>query len=1198
MFGRLAAMASGDAGVGESGAIRLGPFELHKAIAGGGTGQVWLALHRPRPQGPGTPAAIKVLTSEAARDSRGVRSIHNEVRSTAALDHPHIITLYDYGLVPPSATEASDGALQAGSPYIAMEYGAGGSLRAHCGRVEWRDLRAILVATLAGLAHAHARGVVHRDIKPGNVVLTAEGVPKLTDFGIAAAIAFGEAQETVVHAATPAFTAPEQIHGSWREQGPWTDLYAFGCLAWAVATGGPPFAHLRSIPEVARAHLMEAVPALEPCCDVPEGFEGWLKRLLEKSPRRRFVRAADALWALVNLGSAAPGSARAEPRGGFHDHPTQLADAPAGAGGLVTMTVADPSITLADESVLLRVRPRAAGAEAHQSPESRPPFPRDWRLGAKPRPRLLLPGAGLGLYGLRTIPMVDRDRERDALWAALGAVERERAPRAVVLRGAAGAGKSRLARWLCERAHELGVGSVLVAGHSPIAGAADGLPAMIARELRIVGLAGDAARERIQVWLDERGEADGHEERALLALSGANEAAYRFSGATERYLLIVRFLARMAQGRPVVLWVDDAQWGRDALDFTLHLLKIRAPAALIVLTAQEEALAERPAESQRVEALAALGACEVIEVKALEEADHAALVGDLLGLRGRLAQRVAERTAGNPLFAIQLVGDWVDRGLLEPSEEGFRLVAGAEVPLPDDLHQVWSARIDEVLAGRPASDAIALEIAAILGNEVQMHEWRAACRISAFGPRASLHLAEALMARSLCRVTGLKYPQQGDTDSGTFFTGWTFVHPMLRESLERRAVEAGRYVEHHRSCASMLAERGPSPRLARHIIEGRIGEPGLAPLLEIIKHQQAMGRYREVEELHETWVELAEGVELPDDDARWAELWTLQSSLHRQLGRLDEAEAWAKRAEEAARAHGWSGALARAQYQRAALLHWRGRYREAWPFFVDAQRGAIAEGDAKTAVACLDGMGRCLFDLGEFERAIETFYAAIAEYEALEEPWFAGRIRMVIANRFILLEDWARAEEELRLSEEVARRYGARADLSDALNMRGELARFSGDLEAAEALYEEALAEQRRIGAGNAAITVMNLGLVDMARGRWASARARLQACVDEIAHEDLPRLVGSAHVEIAACCAALEDWEACDSHFFEGVGFLQATSYVAADIAEAAEMGGGLALKAGEAARARRFLLMAADYWERLGRAADAERVRAQLEG
>jgi serine/threonine protein kinase len=281
--------------------IRLGSFALERPFARGGMAEVWRGVH----VGEQMPVAVKVLTGPRARDEAFVRALKNEIHAVARLDHPGIILLYDRGEVSAEAAAQSNGRLLPGSPWFAMEMCSHGALSPRRFPLPWPTTRLLLLSLLDALAHAHARGVVHRDLKPGNILLCAPDDPrpglKLSDFGIAKALELD--QSTVAgdaHSGTPRYMAPEQFTGRAREIGPWTDLYALGCIAFQLASGSAPFGG--DALRLAVAHCHDPVPPLRAAGDsFPPGFEAWVLRLLEKDPRDRFRIAADAAWALLQL---------------------------------------------------------------------------------------------------------------------------------------------------------------------------------------------------------------------------------------------------------------------------------------------------------------------------------------------------------------------------------------------------------------------------------------------------------------------------------------------------------------------------------------------------------------------------------------------------------------------------------------------------------------------------------------------------------------------------------------------------------------------------------------------------------------------------------------------------------------------------------------------------------------------------------
>ena len=419
----------------------LGPFELDRPFGRGGMAHVWGGRHRDHQ----LPVAIKVLTVAAARDEVYRAAFDTEVRAIAALSHPHIVRIRDHGEVPQAVCDQSDGLLPAGAPYQVIDRLAT-NLRKLLGRLDWPRCRTLLLQLLEALAHAHARNIVHRDVKPSNLLLARlDGDLVLADFGLAH---LGNREErgpgAMRTAGTPSYMAPEQIRGEWRAFGPWTDLYAVGCVAWAMVTGAAPYR--RADPGgILDAHLQAPLPALPPDLEVPGGLGDWLGLLLRKDPGTRYQRAADAAAALRTL----PGALR------------------------VDWEAAPP------------VPPAPA------------PMPPSWRGGA-PVDGTWLAGTGLELCRYRVVPLVAREAQREVLWESLVDAGHSGQARLCVLHGPSGVGKSRLARWLTERAHETGAAEVLQAVHGPGGGGADGLGPMLARSLRCLGLDGEALIEHLE----------------------------------------------------------------------------------------------------------------------------------------------------------------------------------------------------------------------------------------------------------------------------------------------------------------------------------------------------------------------------------------------------------------------------------------------------------------------------------------------------------------------------------------------------------------------------------------------------------------------------------------------------------------------------------------------------------------------------
>lgn len=267
----------------------LGPFRLTGLLGQGGAGQVWSAVHERQ----ALPVAVKVVSGGTPADRLA------EVRALAALDHPNVMMVFDHGLVPDRGVDAR---LPPGAAWIAMELCSGGSLARVAPR-NWNQLRRVAQQLMAALAYAHARGVLHRDLTPGNVLIASSGDVrpglKLGDFGLSGARA-------AAVAGTPGFMAPEQFAGDAAAHGPWTDLYGLGCLLWTLVSGDAPFGTARPPEVLAAAHAELEPPPLRPRFDVPPGFEVLLRALLEKRPEARVQTAAEALGAFDAVDGGAP----------------------------------------------------------------------------------------------------------------------------------------------------------------------------------------------------------------------------------------------------------------------------------------------------------------------------------------------------------------------------------------------------------------------------------------------------------------------------------------------------------------------------------------------------------------------------------------------------------------------------------------------------------------------------------------------------------------------------------------------------------------------------------------------------------------------------------------------------------------------------------------------------------------------------
>ena len=267
-------------------------YELLSPLARGGMGQVWRARDRLLNR----PVAVKILRSEFTDDPSFQARFRAEAQHAAMMVHPNIASVFDYGEVP------ADGS---GEPlaYLVMELVDGESL-AHLLRREPRltpELTlSILRQTAAALAAAHAAGIVHRDVKPGNVLVAPDGTVKITDFGVAWSASSVPLTGTGQVIGTAHYLSPEQAQGG--KASPASDVYALGAVAYECLAGHRVFEGENSV-QIALSQIRDE-PRPRPG-DVPPDLRDVVERALVKDPARRFPDGA-ALLAAVDRVTLAP----------------------------------------------------------------------------------------------------------------------------------------------------------------------------------------------------------------------------------------------------------------------------------------------------------------------------------------------------------------------------------------------------------------------------------------------------------------------------------------------------------------------------------------------------------------------------------------------------------------------------------------------------------------------------------------------------------------------------------------------------------------------------------------------------------------------------------------------------------------------------------------------------------------------------
>ncbi|MGN9845339.1 serine/threonine-protein kinase [Nonomuraea sp. H19] len=259
-------------------------YVLADRLGGGGMGEVWRADDTVL----GRAVAVKVLTPALTENPTFIQRFQNEARAMATLRHPGVVDVYDYGTGEVDGRQVS---------FLVMEYVQGESLDRllHRGPLGPAATMRLVAEVADALAAAHAQGIVHRDVKPANLMIRPDGGVALTDFGIAHSVSAGHLTATGTMLCSAGYCAPEMAAAS--EVTPAVDIYGLGVVAYECLTGQLPFQGDTPV-QIIFKHLNSPVPALPE--DVPPGPRQVVTRALEKAPGQRWPTAATMAEAARN----------------------------------------------------------------------------------------------------------------------------------------------------------------------------------------------------------------------------------------------------------------------------------------------------------------------------------------------------------------------------------------------------------------------------------------------------------------------------------------------------------------------------------------------------------------------------------------------------------------------------------------------------------------------------------------------------------------------------------------------------------------------------------------------------------------------------------------------------------------------------------------------------------------------------------
>ncbi len=1028
----------------------LGPYILEDTLGSGGMATVWSAVH----QLSGQKFAVKVVEATNAQVE-----LLREVSTTARLNHPGIVQICDFSIS------------EHGEAFVVME--RADATVSHLRRIPtWSAIRRLLFEVLDALAYAHARNVIHRDIKPANILLFLDDEgwrAKLADFGIAQAFLPGisrseSALRSHLAAGTLNYMPPEQIHGHWRNFGPWTDLYALACMVWELVTGSAPFHSDRPL-QVAYRHVSEVPGDFNPKITVPMELEGWLRRALAKSPMMRFQSAAEASFSLLNMPI-------------IQDVPDVFLDLAEEPTKLFTIFEA-PDLTL-------EAPPKISHYDGHfdtmMGPRPVLSVPTTWK-SQPPKPFPYLEGASGALLGLRQVPLTGRANERQELWDMLLAAH-DGEFKVALLTGETDVGQRRIAEWLCYRAHEVGAAEVVRVAHgeeSP-----DGLPSFLEELLGIWELDPDL----IQRSLEERFSALDPSDISLVISTLQPDPQHPISQA-DKVLTAVRCLSILAQDKPRVVMLEDVQFATYMLE-VVRRLSIDFPESrvLFVMHSRRDLRAHSEFEV-RMDALEGVVTLEV----AKDDADSFdEFVRMIAPINDQGVRDLREAANSNPGYVRHAISHFAESGWLVPEPGGF----GFDRALPS-FSEICRWRIEKLRESVPDSHFKSWVVAAVIGLLVRNEDWSATCRRLGFDVEPNVF--EPLITRGMAtqKIAGLQ------------FTDREFVE-QLRGQVppEQLRTIFGTAAETALELRSELSA-GQARRVASYFVAAGRTKDALEPLFLTAFRRNTYGDERSGKELLRYRQQLINDLKLPRESREQLQQdWLLAEITTGDPDDLIESQ-------RLCREQGFELELAYTLRTRGKQM--RGRDFEVAVGLLEESMALFHKLNVLPGIyASHLTLAFIALDRGFFETAIEHTEAAITLGEA--NPSIAWRLPLAYATLMTInihKGDLEVCQKMAQKTLEVSRLYNSRLAEGSVHNNLGEICRMRGDFEEALVHYMESKRLDDIQGTRYSEISSLNIAVTMLALDRDEEALEYVK-----LSYSEHPISIIEVYVMLTTLVAAL----------------------------------------------------------------------------
>jgi tetratricopeptide (TPR) repeat protein len=532
---------------------------------------------------------------------------------------------------------------------------------------------------------------------------------------------------------------------------------------------------------------------------------------------------------------------------------------------------------------------------------------------------------------------------------------------------------------------------------------------------------------------------------------------------------------------------------------------------------------------------------------------------------------------GNPLLAMELVSEWVDRGVLTSSASGFQIEPGSKPSVPSGVHEVWLEQLDRILADHPEWWP-ALEIAAVLGMEIDASEWALACEAASLAIDAESR--EELMRRLFRSSMARPRPQ-----------GFVWAQARLRRVLVERAGDGQRLPELHAAAASAAeasAQGIPvaAERLAFHLQQAGRGREAIAPLLSAARSLLEASDLVGARAILDRRDAILDAESVPPSDVAWAAGWVLRAEVLFHLGQIAEAESFAQKGIDTGKRLRWRSVVPAATFMRARIATMQGALDEARELLDRAAKLYAAEGNSAGEAACLRELGYVRMHLGELSEAEDKLEMARASFDAAGDAIGLGHTFAHLGFLERRRRNYAASTKHYERAVELFREKDNRYGIAVALNGLGDALRYSGSIDEAESCYRESEHAFESIAAlASAATPRLNLALLALEREDHESAAHLAESALPALERADKKSILACAHALVLPRAVLERSFEELDDRLDRIAALVTESHFADADLAWTLEVTSELCLRAGEEVRAQRALELATKQLESLRR-------------